>query len=1100
MTLTASQKEAVQKTDRNILVSAGAGTGKTHVLVERVLFLLKTQRAFIKEFLILTFTEKAANEIKTRLFRELHELKMEQSCRDLEKSFISTFHSFASHLLKEHPIEAGVDPNFRVIESEESELLREEALQETFRGAYEKRGEVFELLAVYGEESIRNGIFKIFTAARHEGKTLQEFFLETEKGREEICGKREKELPNQAAMLIQKLEAIDSSIWQNFYDDKDWNWKTMRDFREWSSHYAFQRKEEWKEWRELLKDLGALRMESLVKPFRVKLEEIALEFEGLYTTKKKEKGFLDFDDLQMKAVGLFSGEKPMLKKLREHYQKQFKYILIDEFQDTNFLQMRFAELLSSTDNLFMVGDYKQSIYGFRGAEPRIFLEKEVLYKNEIGGKRIFLSESFRSEPGVVDFINRFFMILWEKDDFPFEPLITGRKQITQEPVIELLATEVRDGEAKEHARMREAQAIAMRIQELHGQGNVPYGDIAILFQAMTVSGIYEDVFKKAGIPYFVVAGRGFYEQPEIQDMMSFLTHLEKPLADIPLAATLRSPFFYINDDTLFWLSRHAKAIDQEIPLYKALQELNQIKEISTEQQKRLHFFVELSAELGKLKDRIPLSELIDKILERTGYELSVLIGLQGVRHFANLKKLIAIVREYEAYERMTLATFLNILQRLQAQDVRESEAQIALETGADAVRIMSVHAAKGLEFDVVFVADMGHRANYGASKVVIAHAAEGYSMRIPNKLDLEMEEPYFYKVLDQNLHRREEEEWKRLFYVAVTRARARVFLSGVYEKPKKAKKLFSEMISWMEWAMHICTGLKIQITQNDGRLMTFPARKSFSEKETIEKIFGKISTQTPQTQNVYNQYSEFTGEPTLLRAIDLPVSAYVLFQKNPKEFWQVYQIGWAVSENGLASERMVFEEDMAAADFGTAMHTFFEHFDFKHSEKYLECDFLKKIFRNFEEESIIEARKLIEKFMQGGVFKQLQRAKRIEREIDFVLNERHGLIHGKLDVLFQDEKEKWHILDYKTATGDAAAAHQSAYDLQLEMYALAAQKILQIPVCSGMIYYLKNQKSVVFPFRKDGFENLEKKINDLQKKILDYANSRINFQENSLRP
>lgn len=1118
--LTDFQKKAIQKCGSNILVSAGAGTGKTRVLVERILYLLRTRKVSMSGLLVLTFTEKAANEIKKRLSDELRKAELEQPRRDLETAAISTFHSFAARLLREHPVESGVDPEFRVIETEQAELLKEEALRETVRKLYAEKNDSFELLARYGEETVKDGISKVFTAARHEGKSLAEFFQETEKKRERVCAGKEEALAREAQALISGLPEIDARGWEDFLKNRSWDWNTVSDFEAWSSAYKGKRKAGWKEWRETLGDLAALRMERLAAPWRERLERAAAEFEILYGAMKKEKGWLDFDDLQMKAVQLFCGERPPLQKLRERYQKQYRHILIDEFQDTNLLQVRFVELLASGDNLFMVGDYKQSIYGFRGAEPRIFLEKEQLYREGNGGERIPLAESFRSEPALLDFVNRFFRTLWEEDGFPFDFLTPRTEQAYQGDPVEVLVTELKDEEDLEHARMREAATIAARIRELHESDGVPYGSIAILFQAMTLSGLYEDALKAAGIPYFIVAGRGFYEQPEVRDMVSFLSHLERPLADIPLAATLRAPFFHVSDDTLFWMARYAKAKDEEAPLYRAVQDLDRIPEISGEQRDRLLFFIERVREFAMLKDRIPLSVLVDKILERTGYELSVLTDPSGVRRFANLKKLIALIREYEAHDRLPLAAFLGTLRRLELQEARESEAQIALESGAEAVRMMTVHAAKGLEFPVVLIADLGHQGTHADSKAILAHAADGYGLQVRNETSLKMEAPFFHRFINAEIQKREDEEWKRLLYVAMTRAKSRLFLSGVHEKRKTKKESFREMTRWMDWVMTICETLPVKSTVDADKEAGPLLRRGAAGKEKVEEILREISVgAVPQRAPA----QEAPAAPSLSRTLDLPVSAFVLFQKEPREFWRTYQIGWTVRVQdslegpastapisaaqkligiGTAGEAERKDEELdpegvpvSPADFGTAMHRFFEHVDFKEPERCLERDFLERIFGGFGKEATAEAGKFIRGFLESPVFRRLQKARRVERETDFVLNGRHGLIHGKIDVLFEDDEGGWHILDYKTATGDDAAARESAYDLQLEIYALAAHKILKIPVRSGIIYYLKNKKEVTLPFGsgKNGcfFEALEKKIFDLQEKILDYSNERI---------
>ena len=460
------------------------------------------------------------------------------------------------------------------------------------------------------------------------------------------------------------------------------------------------------------------------------------------------------------------------------------------------------------------------------------------------------------------------------------------------------------------------------------------------------------------------------------------------------------------------------------------------------------------------------------------------------------------------------------LKRLELQEARESEAQIALESGTEAVRLMTVHAAKGLEFPVVFVADLGHQGTHAESKAILAHAADGYGMRVRNERNLEMEGSFFHQFIDCEIKKREDEEWKRLFYVAMTRAKTRLFLSGVFEKKKTPKASFCEMSSWMDWVMKICEILPVKMTVDADKAFGPSFHRVTIGKEKVEEILQAISSKAGSRRP---PAKEVAAAPSLSRTIDLPVSAFVLFQKNPKEFWRTYQIGWTAlvqdSLEGLtrtapiaATQKLIGigtvgeEEGMdeetdpegipvSPANFGTAMHGFFERLDFKEPERCLERDHLERVFGLFGKEGVAEASQLIQGFLKSSVFKQLQKARQVKREIDFVLNGRHGLIHGKLDLLFEDEKGDWHILDYKTATGDEAAAHQSAYDLQIEIYALAVHKILKIPVRSGIIYYLKNQNEVAVPFDSGTpgafFNKLEKKVFDLQQKLLDYSNERI---------
>ena len=232
--------------------------------------------------------------------------------------------------------------------------------------------------------------------------------------------------------------------------------------------------------------------------------------------------------------------------------------------------------------------------------------------------------------------------------------------------------------------------------------------------------------------------------------------------------------------------------------------------------------------------------------------------------------------------------------------------------------------------------------------------------------------------------------------------------------------------------------------------------------------------------------------------MDLPVSAYVLFQKDPLEFWRTYQIGWSSGgseESGESAFPEDPEESFSAADFGTAMHGFLEHLDFGHPEQSSEPETLERFFGRFGKAAVSDAQKILGDFVKQPVFKQLGKARQIKREIDFVINERRGLVQGKIDVLFEDEGGEWHLLDYKTAARDETSARKSAYDLQLEIYALAAGKILKVPVRSAIICYLKNQKVVTLPFPAEDFpvflDGLEKKICGLQQRILDYSNEQM---------
>ncbi len=1105
MKLTKIQKLIVESKGKNILVSAGAGTGKTRVLVERFLSLVKTQGVLVNEILALTFTDKAAMEMKSRILAGLKALHLEAARRELESAYISTIHAFAARVLREHPIEAEVDPDFSVIEPEEAEAMKESALDTAIESGCAAGDGTFELLKTYEEHVIRQGVLKIFGAARNQGQPLGTFFTQT-KNRLAGIGFREGDLL--ASLFEQTGEEEFALAWKRFAAQPLMDWKPIEDFREWSRNFnrrgGKKDKALWKDIARLSRKFLGSQLDLLAQSEREKFETLALSFEALYEAAKKERRFLDFDDLQSRVLDLFRRETSPNRKLRERYQRQFKHVMMDELQDTNPLQVQLVELLSSEGNQFYVGDFRQSIYGFRGTSPEHFLAKKREYEsNEEKGVCVFLPENFRTEPPLLEFINTLFRKIWAEDGFQFEDLMPGIEASSPPPEkgaswVELLAVPLRteEKESMNHARLREAAGIAERILRLRDAG-VPYGDMVILFQAMTVSGIYEQALKGAGIPYFVVAGRGFYHQSEIRDMMSLLACLENPLSDIPLAATLRSPFFQVKDDTLYWLSHYAKKTDNRNPLFSSLKDLEKINEVSGEEKEKLRTFNKLLEELLEKKDRLRLTELLGQILHKTSFDLAALAHPQGVRRYANLKKLMDLAREYESREVLTLSDFIHMIRGLESREVRESEAPIEAEKGSRAVRLMTIHAAKGLEFPVVFVADLAHERRSFESKTFLAEAGRGYALALIHPETQKKEAPLSWTEMDEALSLREHQEWKRLFYVALTRSRSRLILSGVHKESETVKKSFYEMSSWMDWLMACREALsdKMQISWMEPSMPSGRPALLTAEKKAFQEL---LRGDPPQAaEDLFENSTEWAGiasqaAPLLknlevrarvpARAVDLSVSAYVAFMKDHENYRRSYEIGYP-AEVPEKAEEMSPEEELSPADFGTAVHRVLERLDFGNPAQSLKA-ILPEVFRGLSAVHAKEAGDLVEKFVQSAVFREIQKAKRVYRELPFTLNERHGRVYGVIDLLFQDASGRWHLLDYKTTVGDPSKIREALYDQQISLYGLAVHNLLRIAPHSAIIYFLKNHWEHRSVFPKGFFEKSAQDFRKIQEEVL----------------
>lgn len=1088
MKLTDIQKKASEHTESNLLLSAGAGTGKTRVLVERFLHFIISGKAEVDQILALTFTEKAANEMKQRIMRRLTELNLWAARRDLEKSYISTLHAFASRVLKEHPVEACVHPEFRVVESEEASVLQFRALDDVIETQCLRGSAVFDFFKIYGEHELRKSVLKIHDEARAAGLSLREFFAKSFAIPLPVM--------RDVTSLFEKAGESDlAAEWKRFEKRESWDWPAVEEFKEWRKTFSRKRKtpELWAEIKSLTELFLAFKVENYLTPWKKVFEGLCLSFETSYETLKNQKGVLDFDDLQLKTLQLFTGTGPGQQRIRRHYQEIFKFVLVDEYQDINPLQMKLIECLSSPNNLFMVGDYKQSIYRFRGTSPEHFLSKEKSYQKNEGGARMAMLGNFRTAPPVLDFINRFFQILWEEDNLPNEPLNAETNENGSRP--ELLLIEKEEDESLDDARMREASMIAGRMRELAEEG-WSYGQMAVLFQTMTEIGIYEHALKTAGIPYFVVSGRGFYFQPEIRDMMSLLGCLENPLSDIPLAAALRSPLFTVTDNTLVWLSRAAKSKNENAPLYNGFMEFEKITEIPEEEKNKLCRASSLMKSWLALKDRLRLAELLDQILEDTSYELHALAGRQGIRRFANLRKLVQIARDSETHELMSLSDFIRLIRGLESREMRESEAQVEAEESGKVVRLMTAHAAKGLEFPVCFIANLGHEGRSPESKRFLASAAHGensgYSFQVLNEETRKWESPLSYERIKERIDREDTEEWKRLFYVAATRARRRLILSGVHKAKKDPKEKFSDMSSWMDWLIAVKDRdlFEIKNTAN-----SFPSRALVIAAET--QPFGQIlAGKGNEKKEKFSKEAEIVFERIADRAIpysrviDLPVSAYALYAKSPEEYWAVYEVGYSGGDEKIDAQAADAPpedyEGPNAADFGTAFHRLLERLNFQDPEQEIQA-LAEEIYYGEQPQVIEEAVRLTREFIKTEMFSQIRAAKHVYRELPFVLNERHGKIHGILDLLIQNEEGDWIVIDYKTAVGDESKAKESAYDLQIAIYAAAVYQIAGIVPKKGAVYFIKNNKTYSMDFTREILTGHIKKIRAMQEEILEFS-------------
>ena len=808
---TASQKAAIEARGGAVLVSAGAGSGKTRVLTERLMGWLTDpiEPQDLDRFLIITFTKAAAGELRGRILEELaaaqaadpgnRRLRRQSAlCR---RAQIGTIHSFCAALLRQYSQQLGLTPDFAVADEERARAMKAAALERVLeeRYAHPDRYPGFLRLADtvgVGRDDRRLAELtlelheKMQSHARPEKWAAEQAALlrgqsagagETPWGRELLdraaeaadCwsgaleglltemaaqGKIHRAYGPSVAETAEALRALSRAAkkgWAEAQACLPIPFPRLGSLRD-SPDPALSEKvkavrEICKKSVEKLNDSLGVPSDKLLTglagtaPAMEALLELALDLDRAFSADKRRAGLVDFADLEHMAARLLTEEDGSPTALAGEISRRYTEIMVDEYQDVSRVQDAIFRAVSREGkNLFLVGDVKQSIYRFRLADPRIFTEKYLSYRDEAGPgepRRILLRENFRSRLEVLDAANRVFSLCMSRSlgDIDYDEgakLLCGAAFEGQVPKPELLLLDLPGGEDKPDKTALEAALVAKKIQELVESGAevtdrgvrrpLRYGDIAILLRsANTVGGVYRRELARRGIPVGSGQSGGFFQAAEISSLLSILAVIDNPHQDIPLIAALRSPAFGFDADAL----SEIRASDRQGDFYTAL-----LRRAETDERSR-----DFLRALDELRDAAPdlsAAELLRRVLER--FDLLALCGAMedGPRRKARLLALAGLAERFEATGYRGLHRFLLWLRQL-AEKGREP----ALGSGTEpAVQILSVHRSKGLEFPVVFLCDLGRRFNTSDSRAkVLVHPELGLG---PKVTDLKTRQEY----------------------------------------------------------------------------------------------------------------------------------------------------------------------------------------------------------------------------------------------------------------------------------------------------------------------------------------------------------------------
>jgi ATP-dependent helicase/nuclease subunit A len=1019
MNLDPQQLAAARRIGQDVCVDAGPGSGKTRVLVERFAWLVEAQQVPPRRILAITFTEKAAGEIKRRLVERFASEVSRR--REIEQAYVSTIHAFCARLLRENAIAAGVDLGFAVLDQSESDALLEEAAERALDELFAERPaaftEVLESLRVSTSPVTRQldlagALRSVYRAVRAAAVPIANLSQ----------GRPEAPLSAFQEMLRRLGGLLNHPDWQQRQD----RWEKREQLRRWIERAASARDD-----RESLAVLAdfEIKLDGLSRPLREELKSIRdgsvrplkndfaaacyhaqrgllvealARIDGRYRERKRAAAALDFADLEERTLELFSRRPDVAERVR----RQFDYILMDELQDTSPLQWRILEQIRRPDRFFGVGDINQSIYSFRHAEPELFRSYRDALRG--GGKAIDqLRTNYRSRQQILDAAAA---ILEKAPGIEKRRLHAVRVFPAKDaPAIELIAALA---DVQEQAEPIEASWIARRMVDLRAELGVRFGDMAVLARKIDGLAGIEQRLRECGIPAVMVGGRTLLETREVLDAWNFLRVLANTQDEIALAGVLRSPLVGVSDETILRLKLGGS-------LWGALFRLDGAG-VGEEDRERLEWFAGLVRALRRQRDDVPPDLLAARIVDESNY-----LSLLAEHNRQNLEKFFGLLGDLHFRRRRPLAELLAELDRLRAS---EAASESPPAEAADAVRLMTVHAAKGLEFPVVFLARLHQQSRDDLDPICFSPKhGFGAKWRIPGG-NKGVPDPV-YAAAEQELKSRTEEEEMRLLYVAMTRAEDHLVLSCARGQRSPGSPWLSRVARWAEWPDDLEEDLEegdsirsigdVRLRQIVSRQPQSSAIRPAQAAETAPVgLAPPVRTGQHDSSAAVTDVGEFTACPRRYY-----LGRYLGLEAQPR------RRSPEAEEEDLPVERAEPE----AADLGVQAHALLAG----------------AAVENVAEEAV----RLAQTFQRSELARRLERAARVEREFDFAVELEGMVLAGQIDLWFEEGGEAL-LVDYKTGRPDSPERLE-AYEVQLRIYALALERLSGKLPDQALLFFLR---------------------------------------------
>jgi len=944
--LSEDQRRAVGRIGQDVCVVAGPGSGETRVLTERFAWLVEAHGVEPDAILAITFTEKAANEIKSRLIQRF--AGRPEARQAIERAWVSTIHGFCARVLQENAIRAGLPPDFKVLDQAAADRLEREAAEASLDAMYREQPErmrrLLEALDLSTQDDGRQpdlaeSLVAVYESMRSSGITeirdagcAVDHAAEARDLARALAGTPSKgaDGPRLREWAVEFLARPDLASLARF----DFNLTRVG-----RNPTATRLKKDVKpaleaqwvgEWYADLRDL---------------LTAAIARIEATYRTKKRQESAVDFADLEEFAVALLESDEAVQLEVAG----RFEHVLMDELQDTNRLQWRLINLLRTS--FFGVGDINQSIYGFRYADPEVFAE----YRDELrssGAEIDELKENHRSRGEILAAVSA----MLDGQPGIEARLLEAHAKFT--PVSIAVERLVGRGEEPQDA---EADLVAARIRQFKDRGEFDYSDIAVLVRTLSSTAPFEKAFDRLSIPFLLTGGRTFLEARETRDLLALLAALVNPLDEIPLVGVLRGPLVGLTDHQIFQMTREG-------------------------------WRTEFDRRFGRVRELagfIAPDRLIAMALDKSGYTT----GLSD-RARANVEKLLAWLRREFRDRPRPLA---ELLEDLEALRWTQSVAEAPPPEAGDVVRMMTIHAAKGLEFPVVFVSALHRRPDRRKPVIAVSREA-GLGVKWRHPVTGKGFSDLAHMALMERLEEKEAAEENRLLYVAMTRAQDRLVLSHAESKSSSPWRKLAELV--------------------------------VAESAVPPESSAPVAAAAADAQEVVDP-------PVVSGQYDsaVAVTSVAMFHACPRKYYLSRYLGLE-AESSVALQGGVGSQ--SAIELGLDVHS----------------ALLGAVVES------AEAKELAARFRSSDLGRRAEAATRIEREFDFLFEIDDVIVRGQIDLWFDEGSKaggELVLVDYKTDRDESAS---EGYALQLRLYALALERYAGRRPDKAVLYYLRSNRII----------------------------------------